>query len=44
MHIITYTTSSGTVRNIRHISSVYAFALIKRLRKDNITFKHIFEE
>jgi hypothetical protein len=44
MHIITYTTRSGTIHNIQHVSSVYAFALIKRLRKNSIPFTHHFEE
>ena len=44
MHIITYTTGSGTIHDVRHISAVYAFALIKRLNKHGIPFKHSFEE
>ena len=43
MHIITYTTSAG-IHSHRHVSSVYAFDLIKRLRAKNITFTHYFEE
>jgi hypothetical protein len=43
MHIITYATNAGTIR-IRHVSSVYAFDLIERLRASNIKFTHCFEE
>jgi len=44
MHIITYTTITGTVRDVRLERLASVVALIEVLTKNSITFKHIFEE